>query len=228
MSTIAVITGDLVKSRKIKEEDIEPVLNSLKNTFSEINKNVLNNKGSFEIYRGDSFQCLIPYPEKALLIAIIIRAQLRTYEPTTFSNKQITKPIFYAYSDARIAIGLGTTSYNAIRIVESQGEAFNNSGFAFDTLKKENERLTISTPWHEMNEELKVESKLADAIISRWTASTSEAIYHYLLYNKTQQELAHQLNISQPGVHNRLVKYGYIDSIQAFINRYEQLIAKVN
>ena len=59
MNVNAVITGDLVKSSKIIDADIAPVINSLKHTFNEINRFLLNGEGVFEIYRGDSFQGLI-------------------------------------------------------------------------------------------------------------------------------------------------------------------------
>ena len=228
MGIDAVITGDLVKSRKINDADIEKVINSLKETFDEINRQLLDGKGTFEIFRGDSFQGHLPQPELALLVAIILRARLRTYEPSIGLSDQIKtdKPILRAYSDARIAIGVGTTRYNADKITESQGEAFLKSGNSFDTLSKENERLAIMTPWENINSELKVSCKLADALISKWTASTAEAVYHYLLYGINQKELATRLAITQPGVHKRLVIYGNINSIQAFINRYQELIIK--
>lgn len=227
MGVDAVITGDLVKSRKINDADIEKVINSLKGTFDEINRQLLNGKGTFEIFRGDSFQGLIPQPELAMLVAIIIRARLRTYEPSFGSaTHRTSKPIIYAYSDARIAIGVGTIRYNAGRITESQGEAFQKSGNSFDALSKENERLAVMTPWENINTELTVSCKLADALISRWTASTAEAMYHHLLYGINQKELATKLAITQPGVHKRLVIYGNINNIQAFIDRYQELIIK--
>jgi len=80
------------------------------------------------------------------------------------------------------------------------------------------------TPWENINKELEVECKLADAVVSRWTASTAEAMYHHLLYNINQKELATQLEITQPGVHKRLVVYGNINSIRTFLNRYHDLM----
>ncbi|MDD2284331.1 MAG: hypothetical protein PHQ11_02900 [Paludibacter sp.] len=226
METYAVITGDLVKSRKIRNEDVESVIESLKECFSDINHFHLNGKGKFELYRGDSFQYLIPEPQKALLIGIIIRAKLRTYEPkyNNSSQNKSKKPIKYAFSDARIAIGLGNMSYDANKVTESQGEAFEKSGKAFDKLGKNNDRLLIATFNKEINEELETECLLADAIISKWTASTAEAMYHHLLYDKNQYELSEILRITQPAVHKRLSVYGNLKSIQSFINRYNCLI----
>lgn len=227
MNIKAVITGDLVKSSRIKDADMAPVINSLKNTFKEINIQLLNGKGSFEIFRGDSFQGLIPNPGLALLVSIIIRAHLRRYEPSKVQGQdKLNKPILNAYSDARIAIGVGEISHKANRISESQGDAFEKSGRALDALKPDNERLSIVTPWEDINSELTIECKLADAIISRWTATTAEAMFHYLLYNRNQLELATLLKITQPGVHKRLVIYGNMPSVQSFLNRYHDLITK--
>lgn len=231
MDINAVITGDLVKSQRIKNTDIALVIGSLKETFNAINQTLLQGKGTFEIFRGDSFQGLIPQPELALLVSILIRAHLRTYEPSigySIAGHKFPKekPILGAYSDARISIGIGTVSYNAHKVVESRGEAFEKSGRSFDTMTKTNERLVITTPWENMNSELTVEFMLADAIISRWTATTAAAIYNHLLYNKSQKELAEQFSISQPGVHKRLMIYGNLNSIQVLLERYQELITK--
>jgi len=228
MDKVAVLTGDLVKSRTIKDGEIEKVINSLKETFDKINKNILFNKATFQIFRGDSFQAFIPDPELALVAAIIIRAHLRTFESNfSLSGKKLIKPLNYAYTDARIAIGVGEISYLGNTVSESQGEAFQKSGYLLDKLKKENERLGVDTPWESINKEFYVESKLADSVISRWTANTAEAVFIYLLYRINQTELAGKLKITQPATHKRLVTYGNIGSIIAFVERYHDLIAKI-
>jgi len=55
MNLNAVITGDLVKSSRIKDEDIGVVLKAFKKSFNEINNYLLSGDGLLEIYRGDSF-----------------------------------------------------------------------------------------------------------------------------------------------------------------------------
>ncbi len=228
MDKVAVLTGDIVKSRTIKGEEIEKVINSLKETFHKLNKNILFDKASFQIFRGDSFQAIIPDPELALKAAIIIRAHLRTFESSySFAGgKKLNKPINYAYTDARIAIGIGKVTYLGNKVSESQGEAFQKSGYLLDKIKKKNERLGIETPWENINKEFYVESKLADAVISRWTANTAMAVFIHLLEKKNQSELARILKITQPATHKRLVTYGNIGSINAFIERYVEIITK--
>lgn len=231
METIAVITGDIVKSRKIAPADIDNVITSLKETFEIINNHLLNKKGTFEIFRGDSFQGIVPYPEKALLVALILRAHLRTFIPSDRkpAGMRSDKPILNAYSDARVSVGIGKIRYRAEKVTESQGDAFEKSGHLFDKLKKDDERLGVATPWGDINKELEVECKLADAVIDRWTPNTAEAVFHHFLYNKNQYELAAVFNISQPALRKRLVVIGNINSIDAFIGRYEQLIiGKIN
>lgn len=228
MTLHAVVTGDLVKSRKISATDIQPVIESLKTTFNIINENLLAGEGNFQIYRGDSFQAFVPKPELALSVAIIIRAGLRMYEPSSSGSAKsnIGKTILHSYTDARVGIGIGEVSYKAQKATESQGEAFVNSGKAFDGMINGNDCLAIFTPWNETNEELDVTCRMADALIKKWTASTAEAVYHHLLYGKNQKELAAQFAITQPGVHKRLMVYGNMDSMEAFINRFRKLIIK--
>ena len=212
----AVITGDIVKSQNIKDFNRQTLIESLKSSFEEINAQLLQeNELPFEIYRGDSFQAVIKQPQIALEIGLMLRAKIRSL--TQFTRKDNT------YWDTRLAIGIGNIDYFADRIVESDGEAFKFSGKVLDSMKKD-ERLKIHTPWNEVNEELKVECRFADAIISRWSVNQSEVIYRYLLKRETQNKLAEHFNISQPALRKRLVVSGNIDSINVFINRYKSLI----
>lgn len=222
----AVITGDLVKSRKLEHDDMDAVIGSLKETFDKINKQFLDNQGLFEIFRGDSFQGVIPKPEKALLISFILRARLRAYTPLSDKkeNKIAGKPILNAFTDARIAVGIGSVSSRKDKVTESQGEAFERSGHLFDRLKKNGQRLGAVTPWSGVNEELEVECSLADAVIDRWTPSTAEAVFYHLLYNENQSELAKRFSISQPALRKRLVVVGNVNSINMLIGRFGQLI----
>lgn len=212
MNLYAVITGDIVHSGKIERGKL---LEVLKGCFSDIEKYILQTDTSvFEIYRGDSFQGLLDKPEKALQVSLLIRAGLRRY---AFGSKLDNQ------WDARIAIGLGTVNERQPKIVESAGEAFERSGRALDGMKSRDERIKVATPLPKFNEELAVECALSDTIVRRWSRLQAEAIYAFLLHNKTQEELAAELGISQPAVHKRLVGAGNVDAIQLFIQRFESL-----
>jgi hypothetical protein len=49
-------------------------------------------------------------------------------------------------ADVRIGIGIGKKSTNANKVTEANGEAFINSGAAFDTLKVNKVNMAIKNP----------------------------------------------------------------------------------
>lgn len=217
MDIFAVITGDIIKSSKIREEERRHLLYELKISLEKINEQFIKaSTPPFEIYRGDSFQIVLQQPQQALLIGFIIRAKLRSI--TASEKKEAVN-----YWDARISIGIGSVAYQAAKIVESDGEAFQLSGRGLDEMKKRNS-LSIRTVWPEINEEFEVACALSETIVDRWTVLQAKVIYSYLLENKTQQELAEEFDITQGAVSQRITTAGNIDAIKLFIQRYEKLI----
>jgi predicted XRE-type DNA-binding protein len=211
-SIYAVLTGDIVGSSKWSRDQRKQYLDVLNTTLKEIDRST---DSSFPhlVYRGDSFQGLLRRPEQSLKEAILIRAALRSRSDTKKAGL-----------DARIAIGIGTVEYlpKGRNIGEGDGEAFRNSGFELDRLKKEKMNLNVKTPWPDINEELKTECSLLDAIIRRWTKEQAEAMV-YFLKGLNQEQIADQLHIAQPSINQRLQTAGYI-GIQNFIDRFEKII----
>ncbi|MFA5403828.1 MAG: hypothetical protein WC358_02725, partial [Ignavibacteria bacterium] len=133
MKIIGVITGDIIKSGNIDVEQRGSLLTELKKIGKEIPKQ-LNEKFSFEIIRGDSFQTLITKPHLALKIAVLMRAGLR--------SKTIKKEKLRNAWDARIAIGIGTADFIRKNINESDGVAFRYSGHLLESMKKTDEKIS--------------------------------------------------------------------------------------
>lgn len=205
--TYAVFTGDLIGFSKFKIEEREVILSFLKTILNKI-----ESTSPFMIYRGDSFQGVISRPEDALKVAITIRASLLS----KFEGKK-------SRLDARIAIGLGTIDYLPVDSAgEGDGEAFRNSGMELDRMKKREQNLTIRTPWAEINEELRTECALLDALIERWTKEQAEAIM-YQIQGLTQEETAGILHISQPAVFQRL-RTGGSRAVQDLLERFKTII----
>jgi hypothetical protein len=216
----AVITGDIVNSREV--EDMQALLQVLKNIPKEIEK-ALNTSIKLEVYRGDSFQMLIEHPEEAMKVAILTRCKLRSKTPYSDTDDQ-NIPLD-ALWDARISVGIGQVNTAAERIVESTGEAFEISGNQLDEIKKTKDRLRFCTNWKDLNHQFETLAKLSDAIISRWTLSSSEATYRRLLFGETQKEIAQKLEISQPAVHKRL-NIANVDAIENMLNYLNLTIKK--
>ena len=211
----AVITGDIVHSRNV--DDMKVLLKVLKETILEISEH-LSIPIEFEIYRGDSFQMLLDNPENAVEIAVLIRASLKS--KTSYNNSNVNMPLEKLW-DARLSIGIGEVDIAALKVVESTGQAFELSGNQLDEMKKLQERIMVLSCWKNLNEQFLVLSQLSDAIIGRWTLSSSCAVYRHLLYHETQKQIAEELNISQPAVHKRLntANIGAIEKMLTYINK---------
>lgn len=220
MRNIAVLTGDIVGSRKVANTD--KLITSLKQIFTDI-KLKTGIKFDEEIFRGDSFQIVLYDSKDALLLAILIRIGLRA--KTVVGSKTSSIPIHKLW-DARIAIGIGKGSVKT-KIIESNGEAFQLSGLEFDKLKKAHEKLNILTVWEEKNMHFNIITKLLDVIIDKWTKLTSEVVYEYLLNGSTQSEMAKVLKVSQPAIHKRL-SIANIDVIEKSIKYISAEIATKN
>jgi hypothetical protein len=219
----AVLTGDLIGSSRFRIQQREEVLSNLKDSFKEISPDII--ASPFVIFRGDSFQGVLSRPDEALNAALIIRASLLS----KFKGKRTRL-------DARIAIGIGTIDYlPPDQAGEGDGEAFRNSGLELDKMKKSEQNLIIRTPWTEINEELRTECALLDALIQRLTKEQAEAIAYQLpkreflaqdqviIKEITQQIIAEILNISQPALSQRLKTGGYW-AVQAFLGRFKMII----
>jgi len=193
--------------------------------------------GRFDVYRGDSFQCVLRDPRLALRAALILRCSLRSR-----SRPHSRRPAL----DARIAVGIGTVSYLPsadTRISTGQGDAFLRSGGLLDEMNRADDRIRFDTPWAEVREELDAEAALLDAIVRCWSARQSEAICSMLAPEvpsrpgrrhrppsvakpPTQMEVAARLGISQPALHKMLRLSGYF-AVEKLLRIHERRIGEL-
>lgn len=199
---ISILTGDIIKSRKNQNVIWLETLKDVLNTFGGSPK-------FWQIYRGDSFQLKIENSEKVFYAILKIKSHLKS----TINM------------DVRIGIGIGEKEFKADKITESNGEAFINSGFAFDNyLKKQN--LAIKTPWQELDEELNIAFDLALLTIDSWTKNSAEVFKLSLeSENITQKEIAEILGITQGSVSERQKRAGF-EQIMKLEKRFRKLITQ--
>lgn len=199
---VAVLSGDLVKSRRLKD-DRSAVLDGVAQAIK-VTRSFLAAKHSKFLYsgfyRGDSFQCALSEPKHSLWTALFLRAELMKLR-----RRDIRV-------DVRIGLGLGTFStWKERDISASDGEAFQLSGKALDSLKSAKEkyrRLRILTPWPDSDTPFSILASFLDAITQRWTLEQAEAISLSLII-KTQEEISRALRVKQPAVQKRLQTAGY-------------------
>lgn len=205
---IAVITGDIIGYSKFGAAGRQRLQERLKHLFK-TSSGLSSRPVRFEIFRGDSFQGVIQDASAALEVALWLRASLLEADPDTTRY------------DCRIAIGVGQADLVSESVLESDGEAFRNSGPLLDSMENE-QLIAIRTPHPAANEELKVVCILADVILKRWTQVQARAIRH-TLQGESQQQTAGALQVSQPAVSKSLKTAGW-NAIETFIYRYKQLI----
>lgn len=178
---IAIITADIIKST-LAESGV----------WLEVVKRELNRLGSnpqdWEIYRGDSFQCVVE-PADAILSSIKLKAALRST----------------ANVDIRIAVGLGDKTYDSDRITESRGSAFVHSGAKFEMLRKEKQNIAIRSDYDNFDAEINLYLKLGLIAMDNWTKNSAE-IVNLMLDNPdlSQIDIGQLIGIKQTSVSLRL------------------------
>ena len=201
----SVITGDIIKSRNLKDQNIW--MEQLKYALNTLS----SDKSYYEIYRGDSFQYECRDIYDSFINAVYIKSCIKTIKGL----------------DVRMSIGIGTKDYTGNTVSESNGEAFVYSGETFETLKKEKVNLKVKTKDFVLNEELNLYFKLALIAMDNWTTNSAE-IVKLSIENPTmiQVELAKLIGISQDAVSKRQ-KRAYLDEILELDKLYRQKIDQI-
>jgi hypothetical protein len=177
----AVLTGDIIRSDETPNAVWNPHLKSALGEYG-------CDPDDWQVYRGDSFQLLLPDAREAFRTALFIRAALRSG----------------ADCDARIAIGIGDVSYQGDSVLESDGEAFARSGRLLTTLTEDEATLGVSSPWSVFDRDLNVAMKLALIVVDDWSRASAGYVHLALsLPEATQEVLAERLGIGQSAVSMR-------------------------
>lgn len=177
---IAIITGDIINSRKLTSKIW---MSGLKLLFNTLGKNPLD----WEIYRGDEFQLEVKNPEEALLIALQIKSYLKTIK-----------------LDARMSIGLGDKTHKSKKISESNGTAFIYSGELFETLKKQKINLAVNSSNESFNTEINLMLRLALTFMDSWLVQSAEFVLTAIENpSLSQEEIGLKLGINQAAVSRR-------------------------
>jgi SatD family (SatD) len=207
----SIITADIVNYTKITQN----LEGNLINDFTKWTKKTsLVSEVKYEIFRGDSFQCVIPNLNQTLKICLLNRAYF-----LRLSKNQNGL-------DLRQSIGIGEISSLKKTLSRSDGEAFRYSGRSFDEMDKKGNRLVLRSSFPEIDAELNTSFTLLEAIIQGWTSAQAE-VFFYKLQGKKEKEIAEQINISQPAV-NRHLKAVSWSAIESLLNRFEEIITKIN
>lgn len=203
----SVITGDIINSTEHKDPNVW--LNPLRNALEQIADDTKN----WEIFRGDSFQIEVNDVYKCFINAVYIKACIKMVKGL----------------DVRVAIGLGTKTYEGKTITESNGSAFQESGNLLEHLKQVKTNLKLKGTGNiQLDSELNLYLKLISILMDNWTVNSAEIVKLYLEnQNKIQKELAKLIGISQDAVSKRM-KRAYLDEILEVNQMLKQKMAQIH
>lgn len=186
---VAILTGDVVNSTGLTQEQRKKLEQVLWETFEKIEKQ----KNKYDVLRGDSFQLLVDEPQEAFRKAVQLRCLVKS-GMSKFGKKK---------ADIRVSIGIGEISFKGKTLGSSDGTAFRRSGQGLDELKDVKKRFAVKTGDEGKDEFFEILAVLTDVIISGWSPAQAEAVY-WSSCGKTQMEISEILSIVQSAVNKRL------------------------
>ena len=186
----AVVTGDIIKSSKLSEEQRYKIPEIINNSSIQL-RNVFGDLVPFNInlFRGDSWQLLITDPSVSLRVSLYLRCLL----------KGMMKESSF---ETRMSIGIGLIDFiPESNLSAGNGDAFKFSGIGLEDLKKG--LMNFVFPDVPFEEHLKIIIYLVDSISQKWSYKQA-MIVSYALLGFTQKEIAVKLNITQQSVGGQL------------------------
>jgi hypothetical protein len=199
---VAVITGDIVNSRELTSQWIL----TLKDALASLPRK----DAKWEIFRGDSFQIELPIAE-ALMNAFYIKACIKTMKG----------------ADVRMSIGLGKKNTSTAKVTEANGEAYINSGEAFDTLKSAKLNMVIKSPSAKFDEDINLYLKLASITMDGWSPAAAEVVKLMLENdNEKQDKIAEISGKSQSSISEAL-KRAHFTEMMELEKKYRALVTQM-
>ena len=197
---VAVLTGDIVKSSKMPDNELKELMNQIDSMLNRFKK--VYHGLRYELFRGDSFQVVLFQPEHSIKLATLIRALV----------VQSSVDIRHMY-DVRISIGLGDINPLNDKVTTSNGQAFTYSGHQLDKMKVR-ERLVFKSPNKTLNEDMTISSSMISVIISQWTLKRANIIF-YMLCNVSREDICSQFHVSNSGLSAFLTASNYYELLNA-------------
>ena len=203
MQDAAVITGDLIDSRKAGADATETAI-------AAISAAAATASAPFARYRGDGWQVLLLHPESALRFILLVTARLRS----------CNAPL------SRFAIGIDQISARRASSLSAEtGKAFVLSGEVLDTLPRRS-TLGIASTTRQISGMTRATARLADQIARKWTQEQAEAMVLALSPDAPSgAEIAKALNISAAAASYRLQGASWWE-IKAVVAAFEEDMVK--
>lgn len=224
--SLAVISGDIIASTSLTDNGRAFVEKNLQILLDELG---LKYNVYGRIIKGDYIECVIPNPENALRVALVIKTFLKSLSDDLINEIKDKRFKFFKIHAIRLAIGYGELSRFDPEKGVIDGEAIYLSGRKINeegTSAKERIVIKSTLFFVSENEKLNIETdpliSLVDALLSKATAKQCEVIYLKLMGNN-EQSIAAKLNIAQPVVNQHSTSAGW-NAIEKAVNYFGEIL----
>ncbi|WP_286235418.1 hypothetical protein [Thalassotalea sediminis] len=203
---IAVLTGDIVNSTKMPQQQYKNVIQSLQALLKQTEAQY---QACGEIYRGDEFQIQYPNPFDAIKSSLLIKLALISED--TKVPVQCTLSLAYGHYDIY-----------AEKPNTSSGPVFVNSGRQLDKTNKGD--LTVSFADKNQHDNIQLLTQFLNHVLNRLTNTQAALLYQYIQSDFAEhKKLAEQTGTTRQNISNRLANIGahlvrdYIMLIQSYL-----------
>jgi hypothetical protein len=205
MGDAAVITGDLIASRKAGSSATDLAMTAISDAarcFS----------APFVRHRGDGWQVLVTQPELSLRFTLLVTARLRG----------LNAPL------SRFAVGIDEIPMRRAQSLAAEtGQAFVTSGEVLDEMPKRSV-FAIASMTRPLNKMTWAAARLADQVARKWTPQQAEAMVHALSPSEPSgASIAKSLGISPAAASYRLQGASWWD-IKAVVAAFEHELGENN
>lgn len=199
MQDAAVLTGDLIGSRKAGQIATDRAIDAIAEMANRMNAPFARN-------RGDGWQVLLERPELALRFALLCTARLRS----------LKCPL------SRFSVGIDKIgTERAPSLSAETGNAFVISGKVLDEMPRRSV-FGIASMTRELSEMTWAAARLADQVARKWTPEQSEAMFLALDQSEPRgASIAKSLGISPAAASYRLQGASWWD-IKAVVSAFER------
>ncbi len=225
----SVISGDIVSSTSLNNEDQKFVEEKIKDLLSDL-------KQEFNVYgrviKGDYLECVVPNPAQGLQVALAIKSFIKAIP---LEIKQYTKDDNrikqFKTHGIRLAIGYGELSrYNPEEgIIDGEAIYFSGREISGETTYNK-ERIVIKNTLffaskdETLNKNFQPLLALLDVLLSKATSRQCEVLYLKLMNNQ-EEVIAKKLGIGQSAVNQHSTSVGW-NAIEEAVNYFKMMISK--
>lgn len=214
----ATISADVVSSTSLSQKSMLKLNDHIKKCLVILEDRYSKFWG--RIVRGDTIECVLPSPENALEVALILKTWVKSFTP-----EDKAKDSFNKYG-LRIAIGLGDMKTVNRERDMMDGDAIYKSGRALDSLVgRLKYSFTISMANKEQEEILKIMFSLINDLVNTTTARRCRTLCEKILYKDTSL-IAKNMGITESGVNQNLNALCWT-SIEQVIEYYKKTILSI-